>query len=835
MQICLIFFLFLSISCEGVFFSKNNDRYQENTHHLPYTLNEKFRFSNKYVSFFPLDLENDGTDELLTLVKEEEIQYSIRFYREYFQQVLNQFNYPIEELAFDDRSFAVFFKTPEGDSRICVSAKANNESYLYVFNEKLYLTARISIVSGHDRDGNGFWDGEAYIVAVKDLDGDEYPEIIMRVSSNYDLIPRGIWVVSIKQRTVMWTFPTGTEVTDIVVEDLENDGDLEIVFGGSAVNNGANANGTDDRHSYLIVLDHTGKLVWRLETGGEFSGCFPGVADLHRDGNKEIITMYRSRGPDAPVSGSIRIRDPKTGSIEREYSALLRPSKTLISDIDLDGRDEIIVGTVSVEPELLVLTDSLSLKKRIPLPYGAGDILIEDLNRDREKEIIVTKETLGKTLVMDSRFRKIAEASAGGILVPVQQGLGKSKLLAVHSRKDGTVFFELNKSEWISRIPVDYLILGFFIGALVLSAIFLLIKWLSLGFVDSIRVEQLLNRFSTGVLWLDRKEKIRFCNPAAASLLCLQASVSVRRVAPDSHVLQTLRKIAAESRHSPKPGSRDGVEKKVVMDSKEISVIVMPYLRKYRSNGVVYLFEDLTEKSRSRRALLWSGLAQKLAHEIKNPLATVLLTIQRLQISYQEDGVKNADQYDKYTQSALEEIERLRRVTDGFMKFTRIKEPDMNTEPVESVVKKIELRVREWLPEGVSLNVGVEQGLPDIRVDMDQMQTMFFNLFDNAVKAMKGKGRLSLRVNLMEWIEKGDECGNHPNVLFELTDTGCGIPVEQIDDLFEPYVSLREGGTGLGLNICKQIVEDHKGKIGITSRVDIGTTVTVEIPAIHHE
>ena len=243
---------------------------------------------------------------------------------------------------------------------------------------------------------------------------------------------------------------------------------------------------------------------------------------------------------------------------------------------------------------------------------------------------------------------------------------------------------------------------------------------------------------------------------------------------------------------------------------------------------------DLSEKSRSQKALLWSGLAQKLAHEIKNPLSTVLLTLQRLQMAYQEDKVTHMEKYDKYSQSALEEVERLRKVTDGFMKFTRIKPPEFKIKSVVDVINKIENRTREWLPDKVRFKVDMEENLGDIRIDQDQIQTLFYNLFDNAVKAMGGKGRLSLRVSLAEWIAPMKKEGKTDRILFEVSDTGCGISEDQVDALFEPYVSLREKGTGLGLTICKRIVEDHEGTVTIKSKTNSGTTVIVELPVINN-
>ena len=398
---------------------------------LSHTLQKIFIYSDpRLVKFQPVDLENDGVDELLYLIDEKEIKYSIRFHRQFMQQVIGQANFIESEVAYYDHSLILHFEANEKDNFLCIGTKSDNTAFLEVYDESLKSVMKIHVVHGMDNDGNGSWDGEVFPIAAEDLNNDGYPDVIAKVTSAYDRLPRGIWAINVKQQNILWKFPTGTDITDVVVHDIDSDGDFEIVFGGAAVGNGASENGTDDEHSYLIILNHKGERVYQYETGGVFSGCFPKVADFRGDGDLKIVTMVRSRGPDTPVSGLIRVRDAQTRSIEREYPAILQPSKFLLSDIDLDGHDEILVGTISVQSELFVFTDSLHLLKRISLQFGAGDILVADLNYDGEKEIIVSRWAEGNTLVLNSRFERMAEATVGGSLFIVHRGFGKPGLLA---------------------------------------------------------------------------------------------------------------------------------------------------------------------------------------------------------------------------------------------------------------------------------------------------------------------------------------------------------------------------------------------------------------------
>lgn len=254
-------------------------------------------------------------------------------------------------------------------------------------------------------------------------------------------------------------------------------------------------------------------------------------------------------------------------------------------------------------------------------------------------------------------------------------------------------------------------------------------------------------------------------------------------------------------------------------------------LSERRSARCAYLvlIEDATASVELRRALDWAALAQNLAHEIKNPLHTVLLTLQRLQIAYRESHARESQTLDRYVNSAIEEIERLRDIANGFLRFTSLKPSRVAVMGARALVEAVERQVRQWLPQTIQLLVECEEGLPDVRVDMEGMQRLFFNLFDNAVRAMRGKGRIFFRASLTHWLVVG-EPARKEFVTIEVADTGCGIPEELLGRVFEPYVSGRKGGTGLGLSICRHIAKEHGGRLSIQSKVGVGTTVRLELP-----
>ncbi len=239
--------------------------------------------------------------------------------------------------------------------------------------------------------------------------------------------------------------------------------------------------------------------------------------------------------------------------------------------------------------------------------------------------------------------------------------------------------------------------------------------------------------------------------------------------------------------------------------------------------------EDSSVSVELRRALDWAALAQHMAHEIKNPLHTVLLTLQRLQMAYRELQPRAAKSLDHHVDSAVEEIEKLRQMADGFLRFASLKPPRLSVMGARELVNAVERQVRQWLPSTVALVVECEEGLPQVRVDLEAIQRLFFNLFDNAVRAMEGKGRLFLRASVAHWLNLAEPV-RQQYVAIEVSDTGCGIPDELLGRVFDPYVTGRSGGSGLGLSTCRHIVKEHGGRITLQSKVGVGTTVRVELP-----
>jgi signal transduction histidine kinase len=260
-------------------------------------------------------------------------------------------------------------------------------------------------------------------------------------------------------------------------------------------------------------------------------------------------------------------------------------------------------------------------------------------------------------------------------------------------------------------------------------------------------------------------------------------------------------------------------------------------LRESASNLTKYA-EELEKKSEEVRAMsgqLWQTaklatmgeLAASIAHELNNPLQTVSLRVESLMAHVSPDDP---------TRSALEiiekEVERMGNLVANLLQFSRFRPFQISTVDVrEEIEKTLELIYYHLRKRNIKVSQEYSPQVPMIHADRQQLRQLFLNLFTNASDAMPQGGTLTIYVGLAR-PENAVE-GEPPNkVIIEVSDTGVGIPPDDLPKVMEPFFTTKpEGkGTGLGLAICRRIVQEHHGRISIKSQVGEGTTVRVALP-----
>jgi signal transduction histidine kinase len=216
-------------------------------------------------------------------------------------------------------------------------------------------------------------------------------------------------------------------------------------------------------------------------------------------------------------------------------------------------------------------------------------------------------------------------------------------------------------------------------------------------------------------------------------------------------------------------------------------------------------------------------LAAAIAHEIRNPLNYINLTLDHLRSSFAPADQNKRATFVKLTEQLKTEVARINRHISDFLKYSRPSKLELQTVDIraeaEDALRLVEGRAEEC---GIKTNIIQDGELPPVIADRESLRSVFTNLVINAVEAINGVGgKVSIKLS-----------NPGPNsVKVEITDSGCGIAADDISKVFEPYFSTKETGTGLGLAIVKKAVDDHGGTISVTSKKGDGTTFTIILPA----
>jgi two-component system nitrogen regulation sensor histidine kinase NtrY len=334
-------------------------------------------------------------------------------------------------------------------------------------------------------------------------------------------------------------------------------------------------------------------------------------------------------------------------------------------------------------------------------------------------------------------------------------------------------------------------------------------------------IETILERITTGVVSVDAGGSIATINRAAARLLDLdRGSVGqpVQKVLEraDLQPIAALLAKAGDGR-----GEVPAQEIAMPRDGRELHLAVAATAligEGGTPEGVVLVLDDVTPLIRAQKVAAWREVARRLAHEIKNPLTPIQLCAERIRRHFGAGPDKAL--VEECTSTIVGEVESLKGLVDEFSQFARMPAP-------RTVPTSLQDLITETLAlyNGIFANVRIErefaEGMPLVRLDVEQVRRVIIHLVDNAVEAMERKGRIVVETQL-------DRANGVARVI--VADDGPGIPAAERDKLFLPYYSTKRRGSGLGLAIVRRIIAEHGGSIDVADNAPHGTRFTIELP-----
>jgi signal transduction histidine kinase len=225
-------------------------------------------------------------------------------------------------------------------------------------------------------------------------------------------------------------------------------------------------------------------------------------------------------------------------------------------------------------------------------------------------------------------------------------------------------------------------------------------------------------------------------------------------------------------------------------------------------------FDHLVIQTEKLSAL--GRMAAGIAHEINNPLAGILLFSTNMRKKAPEGPLTEG------LDVIIRESQRCKGIIQDLLEFSRDNEPEKVLTSVNEIIKKtLSIMENEFSIHHISVEMDLSVNMPDICLDGNLMQQVFLNLFMNAKEAIQEDGVITVKTRMSR---------DRKSEVIEITDSGCGIPQDQMNKIFEPFFSTKANGTGLGLAVSYGIVQKHRGDIEVSSRPGHGTCFIIHIP-----
>ena len=251
---------------------------------------------------------------------------------------------------------------------------------------------------------------------------------------------------------------------------------------------------------------------------------------------------------------------------------------------------------------------------------------------------------------------------------------------------------------------------------------------------------------------------------------------------------------------------------KINARSKEVKSLVESY-----NNMVDMLDKNVKELSKSNKEQAWREMAKQVAHEIKNPLTPIKLSVQSFERDFRNDK-KNKDKVEDFSQTIIQQIDTMSSIASAFSNFAEM--PTQQGEKL-NIVKAVRLSLEIFKEKHIVFKSNEDKII--INIDRPQIVRIMTNLIKNAVQACENTNSPSIKVSVKKMSK---------TVSISVRDNGNGIPLNIRKNIFEPNFTTKSGGMGLGLGMVKNLVNSYEGKIDFESKVNKGTTFKITFPTL---
>lgn len=335
-------------------------------------------------------------------------------------------------------------------------------------------------------------------------------------------------------------------------------------------------------------------------------------------------------------------------------------------------------------------------------------------------------------------------------------------------------------------------------------------------------LQEVLDNLSAGVLAFDRRFVLKAVNGAARSLLAEDwvglLSEPLEAWPRQEQLARTIRDGFA--RHGDVAWQLE-VERVLANGRKQQLMVHGSELPEQSGGGYVVVFDDITELIAAQRATAWGEVARRLAHEIKNPLTPIQLAAERLEHKLVDRlPASDADMLQRSTRTIVNQVQAMKHMVDSFRDYARLPPANLMTLDLNELLQELLVLYEASL---TPIRSDLAAGITRIKGDPAQLRQIIHNLIRNAQDATEGLNGARIEISTRS-------VGKQVELL--IADTGPGFPPEIMANAFEPYVTTKPKGTGLGLPIVKKIIEEHGGKISLANRDTGGAEIRILLQGV---
>jgi two-component system nitrogen regulation sensor histidine kinase NtrY len=334
--------------------------------------------------------------------------------------------------------------------------------------------------------------------------------------------------------------------------------------------------------------------------------------------------------------------------------------------------------------------------------------------------------------------------------------------------------------------------------------------------------EAILESIPTGVISLGADERIERVNRALAGIFSEQRAESARRLSDlfDGDDLAAIRSLLKSARRKGAAACQLELQRPKTLLHLAVTAASLEETR-----GFVMVIEDTSDLLRAQKSAAWQEVARRIAHEIKNPLTPISLCADRVARQLLRIKLEPAARaiLEECTQTIQQEVLTVKTLVDEFAQFSRFPSAQPAPGDLNEIVRSA-MAVFAGRLDGVEVLVDLEEKLPAVLADSEQIKRVLVNLIDNAAEAMTDSPVRSLTVRTAHT--------SLDTVEFSVTDTGMGISITDKEKLFLPYFSTKGRGTGLGLAIVSHIITEHQGRVRVEENQPRGARFIVELNTV---